>query len=203
MCNKIYDQLTLSSCTANAGCLLYCMIQENTYNPSRLFLYYNERADENTQTKDSGARIPDTMLSLQQNGLAAEIDWPYNISFYSNKPSNQSYVDGQQHKIKSYKQLQQDKQTLLTALINKKPFIFGFNVGSIFTNDVGKTGILNTKEFNPTGSHCVTCVGYCTQEKMFLIANSWGTSWGFNGYFLMDETLLLDSKIASSFYTII
>ena len=34
--------------------------------------------------------------------------------------------------------------------------------------------------------HCMTIVGYDDKEQVFIIANSWGTEWGDNGYFYLD-----------------
>ena len=39
---------------------------------------------------------------------------------------------------------------------------------------------------HPTSGHIMTIVGYDDKEQVFIIANSWGTEWGDNGYFYMD-----------------
>src|SRR5215472_1794822 len=60
----VYDQGQLGSCTANAiaGALEFDEIKEgkpSPFVPSRLFIYYNERALEGTVNSDSGAQIRD------------------------------------------------------------------------------------------------------------------------------------------------
>src|ERR1043165_7589017 len=52
-CPPVYDQGQLGSCTANAlgGAFQFCKMKQkskNAFMPSRLFIYYNERALEGT-----------------------------------------------------------------------------------------------------------------------------------------------------------
>jgi hypothetical protein len=67
-CPDIYDQGAIGSCTANAigGAFEFeqrkMSLQE--WIPSRLFIYYNERAMEDTTDQDSGARIRDGIKSV-------------------------------------------------------------------------------------------------------------------------------------------
>src|ERR1700758_5646480 len=68
-CPPVYDQGQLGSCTANAiaGAIEFDQIKQNLspiFVPSRLFIYYNERAMEGTVSSDSGAQIRDGMKSV-------------------------------------------------------------------------------------------------------------------------------------------
>src|SRR3954467_7981547 len=62
-CPAVYDQSDLGSCTANAlgGLAEFLMIKQglHAYVPSRLFIYYNERAMEGSIGEDAGASISD------------------------------------------------------------------------------------------------------------------------------------------------
>ena len=51
--------------------------RERRRTPSRLFIYYNERAMEGTVAEDSGAEIRDGIKSVAQLGAPPETDWPY------------------------------------------------------------------------------------------------------------------------------
>lgn len=203
MCPRIYDQGHLGSCTANAGCLLYSMVCAPQYHPSRLFLYYIERAKEGDPTKDAGAYLGDTMWCMKNDGLAPASDWEYNVKEFAVKPPQKAYTDAKGHEISSFKLIPRSKSAFLTALSNKQPFTVAFKVGKTFMNVTGKTGMLTVKDKKFTASHAVTCVGYCPQKKCFLIANSWGTNWGFKGYFLMSEALMLDPDVTyDNFFTV-
>jgi hypothetical protein len=45
-------------------------------------------------------------------------------------------------------------------------------------------------------------VGYDDGTKRFLVRNSWGTSWGKNGYFTMPMEYLCNNDLACDFWTI-
>src|SRR5436853_3992768 len=58
-CPAVYDQGQLGSCTANAigGAIEFDQLKQHlaqTFTPSRLFIYYNERVIEGTVDADSG-----------------------------------------------------------------------------------------------------------------------------------------------------
>ena len=68
-CPPVYDQGELGSCTANAigGAHEFEQRKQNAkkaFTPSRLFIYYNERAIEGTVNEDSGAMIRDGIKSV-------------------------------------------------------------------------------------------------------------------------------------------
>ncbi len=81
-CTPVYDQGNLGSCTANAiaGAIEFEQRRQNIlrFMPSRLFLYYNERAMEGTTSSDSGAMLRDGMRSINKIGICSEPLWPYN-----------------------------------------------------------------------------------------------------------------------------
>ena len=81
-CPDVYDQGQLGSCTANsiAGALEFDQMKQklrDVFIPSRLFIYYNERAMENTINDDSGAMIRDGIKSVAKQGVCPETMWPY------------------------------------------------------------------------------------------------------------------------------
>src|SRR5690348_11539655 len=96
----IYDQGQLGSCTANA----IARVLEYTANkqgegaqmPSRLFIYYNERAIEGTVGQDSGAQIRDGVKVVHKQGAPPESEWPYsdaNPGPFEKQPPDQVYQD--------------------------------------------------------------------------------------------------------------
>ena len=92
----VYDQLQLGSCTANAIAAAYDyqhFVQGNPYiSPSRLFIYFNERAVEGTIKQDSGAQIRDGIKVINSQGVCPELNWPYKISKFKTKPTKACYA---------------------------------------------------------------------------------------------------------------
>ena len=72
-CPPVYDQGGLGSCTANAIGAAIEFDQrkqelEQRFTPSRLFIYYNERALEGTINTDSGGMLRDGMKTVAADG---------------------------------------------------------------------------------------------------------------------------------------
>src|SRR5947209_12808061 len=81
-CPEVYDQGQIGSCTANAigGTIEFDQMRQrlrDVFVPSRLFIYYNERAIEHTVAEDSGAMIRDGIKSVAKQGACPEKIWPY------------------------------------------------------------------------------------------------------------------------------
>jgi len=97
----IYDQGQLGSCTANAigAAFEFDQVKEGykDFMPSRLFIYYNERAMEGTIDTDSGAMIRDGMKSVAKVGVCAEDTWAYDISKFTEKPPTKAYSEAKKH----------------------------------------------------------------------------------------------------------
>src|SRR5689334_16426285 len=80
-CPPVYDQLQTGSCTANATAALVQFTRMKhgmqNYVPSRLFIYWFERALEGTVGYDSGAQLRDGVKVMAQHGPPPESLWPF------------------------------------------------------------------------------------------------------------------------------
>jgi C1A family cysteine protease len=207
-CSSVEDQKNLGSCTANAlvGVL---EINENLNKKkfvdySRLFLYYNERVLEGSVQEDSGAMLRDGVKTLSKQGVCNELDWPYTVSKFRNKPSAKCYTNALANKITGYYRLY-TLSDMKTALTNNHAFVFGFSVYDSFISDgVTATGVVPMPNNNESllGGHAVCAVGYNDATQRFLIRNSWGTNWGMQGYFTMPYEYLTDRNLSDDFWTI-
>lgn len=209
-CPPVYNQGNLGSCTANAiaGAYEFEQMKQNElypFCPSRLFIYYNERAMENHILTDSGAEIRDGMKSINSIGVCPEQYWQYDISKFREKPPTQCYEIAENHKTIKYKRVSQTIEQLQECLKSGYPFVFGFTVYSSFeSEEVAKTGNMTMPQQNDTikGGHAVMAVGYDDNRKVFIVRNSWGAEWGDNGYFYMPYCYISNSNLASDFWTI-
>ena len=86
----VFDQGQLGSCTANAiaGALMFCQRAEELplEIPSRLWLYYQERALEGTIASDAGAQIRDGIKVVASLGCPPESAWPYDPALFAVAP---------------------------------------------------------------------------------------------------------------------
>jgi len=199
----IYNQGNLGSCTAQAICAAfhYVQVKQNnvSFYPSRLFVYYNERALENTISEDAGAYLRTGMKVLEKFGVCHEDLWRYDESMFSQQPHHKCYVDALNNKSREYARVPKNLNDMKSILSQGFVFVFGFTVYSSFMEGgTGSTGRVTMPPAYPgdyiVGGHAVLCVGYIDYEKadasegdegVFIVRNSWGPTWGDNGYFYM------------------
>jgi C1A family cysteine protease len=209
-CPAVYDQGQLGSCTANAiaGALEFEQMKQNLPNifvPSRLFIYYNERAIEGTVGEDSGAQIRDGIKSVGLQGDCPETEWPYVITKFKTKPPAKCYKDAVQYKALTYQAVAQDPNQMKGCLASGYPFVFGFTVYQSFESpQVAQTGLvpMPASGEKSIGGHAVMAVGYDDSKQCFIVRNSWGPGWGLAGYFLMPYAYIIQANLANDFWTI-
>ena len=209
-CPPVYDQGQLGSCTANAiaGALQFDQKKQRlkqVFTPSRLFIYYNERAMEGTIESDSGAAIRDGVKSVAKRGAPRETSWPYKIEDFRDKPSREAYAEGKKHQAIRYLRVTQSLSQLKGCLAEGFPVIFGFSVYESFESPrVAKTGEVEMPRASESfmGGHAVLAVGYDERSQRFIVRNSWGKGWGKRGYFTMPYPYLLQSSLSRDFWTI-
>lgn len=230
----VYNQGQLGSCTANAlaFCYQFDMLKQvitfglnKSSIPSRLFIYYYERASENTINFDAGANLSDGVTNvLAIKGVCSETDWPYydttnGNETYKKQPSPEAIANASFHKAlretlmsneyDRFKPLKPIAKSIANLKNNLKlgfPIAFGFTVYQSF---------YNISEGNPTmpipspsqgdkslGGHAVVLVGFKDNEQVFIVRNSWGNDWGDNGYFYMPYEII-DKYTTSDFWSII
>lgn len=192
----VVDQGALGSCTGNgiASALAYLEMKEGAplIYPSRLFIYYNERAMEGTVNEDAGANIRDGIKSVVDQGFCPETDWPYDISKFMVKPPAPAYADALRDLVQTYQKVSVDPASVMTALASGYPVIVGFTVYDSFMNSTDGIIPMPSATESIQGGHCVIVVGYDQQTSRFKFQNSWGTGWGTAGFGELPFTYLGD-----------
>lgn len=202
-CPPVWDQGSLSACTAFAVNAAYSVNIDNTIQPSCLFLYYNERALEGTVEIDAGAILEDGYVVLKEIGVCVESKWPYIPSKFSLLPDPDTYTDAGNNKIIGYQNIAQTLEQIQSVLLNGKALSFGFVVYQSFMS-INSSGIMSIPKPGESqlGGHAVTLVGYDMNREVFICRNSWGASWGDKGYFYMPISYALDNDYAGDYWVI-
>jgi C1A family cysteine protease len=209
-CPPVYNQGQLGSCTAQAiaGALQFDQARQaeaDVFTPSRLFIYYNERAIEGTVDRDSGAMLRDGIKSVARQGAPHEALWPYVLGRFRRKPPAAAYKDGARHEAILYQRVRPLLDQLKGCLADGYPFVFGFSVFESFESAaVAKSGQVPLPRPGEAmiGGHAVVAVGYDETRRRFILRNSWGAAWGLAGYFTMPYDYLLDGGLSDDFWTI-
>jgi len=195
-CSAIEDQEDLGSCTAQAGagCIEFVdLLDPGFRDVSKLFLYYVTRYLLGTVDEDGGAYLRTTAKAAAEFGVCSEDLWSYIVSKFRDKPPEYCYKDAINHQITHYFRLTSLYEAK-ACLAEGYPFMFGFMIySSCLTERVSTTGKIPFPSWwdklrGALGGHAIDAVGYDDDIRIgahkgaFLIRNSWGKSWGEQGY---------------------
>ena len=219
----VYNQGRIGSCTANAIAAAIQFDrrkskQKPDFVPSRLFIYYNERAVEGSITTDSGAQIRDGIKQVAKLGVPPETLWAYDDTPAlsdggpwpsgakpAQKPSASAYTQAAKYQAISYQRLPRTLNSFRGVLAEGFPFVFGFSVYENLYGADGKpraTVPLPGPKDQLLGGHAVLAVGYDDAKQVFIVRNSWGPKNQDKGYFYMPYAYLTEEGLSDDFWTI-
>jgi len=184
----VESQESLGSCSSNALTNAYELSVNRLYpeyftHLSRLFIYYNTRAEYGDIQKDDGIYLRDGLKSLSKFGVCSESLWPYDLEKFDDRPTDECYEDAKKRKILKYQKL--ISTYYITEVLNdNKPVVFGMEIYDSFMNLNERISTVNipSRKEKSLGGHAMCMVGYDLKKRLFLAKNSFGTSWGDNGY---------------------
>jgi C1A family cysteine protease len=185
----IQPQENIGCCTASATLLAAEMIMSSAgqhINFSRLYLYYMTRKTQG-RVGQKGAELKATLNALMTYGASPERFWPFTYNRMDIEPHSQAIQEAVHFKAQSYEEiLSSDFKEYLTLEI---PIIIGIRTGHLFWKIRGPMEEQRYKQVNNTDNrqstgHAVTIIGYddALLGGSWIIANSLGPKWGFQGY---------------------
>lgn len=206
-CSPVEDQGNLGSCTAQAGAGVIEYYERKAFGrhteASRLFLY---KATRNLMKAkgDTGGYLRTTIGAMVLFGVPPEEYWPYtdDEKKFDKEPNAFTYAFAANFQtIKYFRHDPPDRSKakvltqLKTYLAKGHPAMFGFTVYNSIdqAEETGRIPYPSKKE-RIEGGHAIVAVGYNDKIKIknthddkettgaLLIRNSWGKSWGEDGY---------------------
>ena len=188
----VKDQASCGSCWAFSA---VANLESLYYLKKNVQIDISEQMIVDCDTYDSGCNgglMENTFEWLKDNGLMLEEDYPYTGYDGTCKADPSKYID---MKVTGYKKLGSssstwspvDEDEIKEFLYETAPLSIALNANPLQTYT---GGILDkTSSQCPTSglNHAVTLVGYghddATGKDYWIVKNSWGKSWGENGYF--------------------
>ncbi|UJR21067.1 hypothetical protein I4U23_024167 [Adineta vaga] len=205
----IEHQQDMNTCCANAfaGVCEY-LIKLNTgrhFDVSRLFIYYNAQIMEQRtiHVQDSGSEPKDVALGIRKYGVCDERTWPYEHRLLNQEPSSRAYDEASKYTVILLK-IPFGIEPILRCLHNRLPIVISIKMVQDAGRDVQDNGgVLSIPArdntfIGRTVSHAVLIVGYDLKRQVFLVRNSWGDGWGYDGYFRIPFDYLKDSRLTHS-----
>ena len=119
----------------------------------------------------NGWQFESALSRAQSAGIADEACWPYNGD--GPCPDRANRVT----KITSWKTITNPKDWIAT----NGPIMTGMEVNSDFFDYTGGVYTYDYGDF--MGNHAICVIGYDDTQNCWICKNSWGTSWGEDGYF--------------------
>ncbi|CAF1119092.1 unnamed protein product [Didymodactylos carnosus] len=191
-CTTVENQRQINSCVGNAlaGAYEYLIKKETgkEIDISRLFIYYNARANRSQNIRDDGCYISDAIQTLKTKGVCKEDYWPYNLVHVNTKPSSNAYKEASPCIVQDREgiRLKADLQQMKQSLSEGYPFTFGLLTYDSFAQSAHNGGhVLMPSQKDKQrggGGHCMLAVGYNDMQQKFIVRNSYGTDWGDKGY---------------------
>lgn len=179
----IQDQGALGSCVAWACVRAYRYVQRKQglqdLDFSELATYYWARAYQGWTQEDSGAYLRDGIKALVEHGAPEEATWPYVISLYKTPPGAFAVENGQRHQATRYLAVANIQEQVKSVVASGYPVVFGIPIYSNFPQGSGVWDI-PAPVGSVIGGHAMTVVGY--DATGVILANSWGSSWGVQGF---------------------
>lgn len=146
------------------------------YTTSPRFVYSECKKVDGIAGEGTFPRV--AMDVLRQSGTCLESTLPY-VAKETPTISQSAYEEAKQFVIKAYAKIQSFEE-IKTALMNEGPVMAGVIVTDSFVYPTN--GVIGEPEGKWWGGHAIALDGWDDSRKAFRFINSWGVSWGDQGY---------------------
>ena len=183
--SKILNQGAISSCVAHASATSL-NIGEYIFNDIQLnfspgFIYGN-RGDNDY--KGEGMYLRQALKQLNKSGCVLYEDFPYNLPYDDVehlifKKKNKLLEKAKKYAIKNYYRCYTERD-IKDCIIVRGGVLITIPIYTNFGRDLHKP-----KKKTLIGYHSMIIIGW-TEDDKWIVQNSWGKKWGYDGKLLMD-----------------
>ncbi|WBL25489.1 C1 family peptidase [Zunongwangia sp. HGR-M22] len=195
MLPPVGDQGQLGSCSSWAVSYYLKSFQEflengEAYSAATIFspsFTYNQL----TMGECGGTSIAATLDLVQQQGVCSLASFPYDDSGCAAQPGEAQFAEALEAQISEFKSLSGENMIaeMKTLLTMQQPIV----IGAYLSSEFGKTdnfGLAAYREhvvdYDTGDCHAMLVVGYSDEYNAFKVVNSWGESWGSDGFVWID-----------------
>jgi len=184
------NQGELGTCTAFALVSIFehIMKKANPSNPdlSEMFVFYNAVDTGGVSWEDKlkgGTSFFEAAGAMSALGICSEDLCPYGKTLL--KPSPEAYADGKTRLVKTVKNVEVRHEAFVSAISEGYPIAISLRIFDSFQADGNGFVYCPTDQQasqEEGGCHALVICGYSEDEKVYIVRNSWGTSFGDKGY---------------------
>ena len=193
--------LPLNPIYAVSYMLQYALLKQNlpVFPPSNIFIFLNckfYRFSPRILTLET------IFKSIRTNGFCSEND------FRTNKDNlNKSITEGMRQKAVSYKfinigKVKQDLETIKKVLLSKQPILVGLTVYYSLNRVTNAFWLPDVNIESIQGGIAGVIVGYIEDREVFIVAQTFGSQFGENGYILVPFDYILNPNYTFELYTL-
>ncbi len=154
--------------------------------------------------QDNGSYIWDALSLVVNKGAASLETAPYIQNDYYSQPTPNAFQEAARFKAARWARVS-NLQQIKAALAHRNPVVVGIDVYAELSYLYGPNSVYRPNVFSGRlGGHAVTLVGYDDNryDGAFKVINSWGTSWGDQGYFWLPYDTLRSNVLRESYVLI-
>ncbi len=180
--------------------------QTNPINLSERFLFYNARQEKKIGPRQ-GVSFYDVLQAAMKSGICDEKLCQYSDSEIDVAPTDDAILDGLSHKVLRAQSVHVDHNDIVSALSDGYPVAVSLKVYNSFYYKRKNGFVFRPKdeEIHTTryGTHTMVIVGFSNENKVYIVRNSWGESWGDNGYCYLPYSYIDDPKLNNGAYIVV
>ncbi|SFG09714.1 Cysteine protease, C1A family [Salegentibacter agarivorans] len=144
-----------------------------------------------TTDECGGTSIPETLALIEEQGAATLELFPYTGNECETQPDEAVIEAAEEARIAYYKGLSGENMLaeMKALIIQQQPIV----IGAVLSPEFGKTdsfGLSAYREhavnYDDVTCHAMLVVGFDDEVNAFKVVNSWGESWGDNGFVWID-----------------